>query len=325
MKVRLYISIVLAFNLTLIIYLLLRPQQLQKSHIKIDLIDDFYKTESANINTLVLGDSTIAFGVDASLLKEAYSLAIPGATFLTINTELDRYLFKKSKPKCLLVWTASIAPYYNSYFWSVYLGSGLYSWEEIRKIYDDSVKLKAFPSSEYGLLTYLAKAYFYSRIYFSPLKQIKTFPFMENEKFYQEQKKIITQKKGFIPFLPADRGQSLITDRNTYLFEGFRKIESDDIYLKEVLSKTERENIKVIFVEMPILKNQDKAVYEFNERHIQNISEIIANYKHAEIARNVVDLEADQFRDISHLNTEGAKSFTQAMGPIFEERCEALH
>jgi hypothetical protein len=73
---------------------------------------------------------------------------------------------------------------------------------------------------------------------------------------------------------------------------------------------------------MPILKNQDQKVYEFNESHLNHLSEIIQKYTHAEIVRNTADLEPEHFRDISHLNAEGALVFSQAMSSTLKARCE---
>lgn len=305
-------------------YLVLRPSKLERTHAKIEFINAFYKRPTSTFKSLILGDSTVAFGIKPSQIPDSISLALPGATMLTVKEELQRYLKSKDKPICLIFSTASINEYYESYFWKTFIASQFYSPKEISKIYHNSVKRNIFPSSSYSETIYNFKAAYFKNFYYSAMKKYHLNSQLGLSKretdFFQYQTRQMNKHKGYINNPPA-RGE-LITERNTYLFSPYEKNESDNQYLEEILIMARNHKIKAFYLEMPILFRNDPKVIDFHQKHMANISTVIGKYPEVTHVRFPPMQEAGYFYDISHLNSNGAEFASLSLAKFLKGKCD---
>lgn len=306
--------------------LLFYPYKMERTYYSLESVKNFYAHENkAKLNSLVLGDSTMAFGVRAKMLNNSYSLALPSSTNINVWIELNRFLKNNPPPKCIIYSTSYIKDFYYKGFLSKHISAQFYDWKELQDIYYDSQKDKILPSVESNYLSYFLKVFSKKYLDFTSYTQIRLkrviLPSSEDVSSFNENVKETILEKGHLKSLKL--GDNPMSERQDYLLKAFEVLPSDDRYFEYILEKTQREKIKFIFVEMPILnKTKNSKVENFNQKHALHIQQILSKYANTKFIKpDYIKNELDFF-DANHLNSKGSMIFTDLLSKKILTECE---
>lgn len=324
-SIKKYIILLCLINLALAVFIVFHSPKVEKTHIKIQFLKDYYIKSREKYKTIILGDSTVAFGVNPEKIKDSISLALPGATMLTTFIELTKYNNIVDKPKCVVLSTAYIEEYYDLYLWNTYIPTGLYRSDTIANIYELSEGKNIYPSDRYSAFHYFVKSKFYQLAYQARLIKFELRKFLglstERSDFFEQTLTEINKSNGYVEPIPYNT-DSLISNRTLYLFQDFSPVASEDLYFKEILDYTTKKNIKLFYIEMPILPQKDLKVAAFHSRHIERIQSIISPYSNAELIRIPTIEDPKLYNDISHLNKKGADIYSSLLADALRDKCE---
>lgn len=271
-------------------------------------------------HTVILGDSTAAFGYAAGLFPGTLSLAVFSGSFAEIHEAFDRYLNAFPAPRCVVL-TASYnwAYHRDGKFWDIYALNGFYDWSELRELYETSARVGDFPASEHSLPGFLFKALLFRlRLQGVHLADVQDAIFKRsiyhgNLKFYSsmwENSGSINKSNTIFPFVGAP---------HEHLGQVFRPSALYDEYLDRIVRLAASRGIRLHWIQPPVSSRvlNDAARKHFEELN-GHLRPIILSSPLNRFDGEPKVYPEDHFFSATHLNTRGARVFMMRNRELFE-------
>ena len=270
--------------------------------------------------TLILGDSTAAFGYSAAQVPETLSLAIFNGSFAEIYYAYKKYLDLFPAPRCIVLSASYNWAYHrDGRFWDTYALNGFYGWNDLNDIYETSKKVGDFPAIEHSKIGFFFKFLLYKMrlqgIHLSDIQDaiFKQSVYKGNKRFYKSMRDnagSINKSNSIFPF---------IWEPHAHLSQPFKAAPLYDEYLKRLISMANSKGTQVHWLQLPIsarvYNDMAKKHYIELDRHLRPI--VMSS------SLNTFDGEAKIYPDTqlfsaTHLNISGARRFTNENRLIFE-------
>ncbi len=320
-KKKLYTSfiVLLILNFSFVATLLFYPYRPDRTFLSGEFIRRFYLENKQGWSTLVLGDSTVAYGVAPKFLSNSVSLAIPSASHFSVYLELKRYLAAFPKPQCVLVYTsyndtnllygtfglhASVGHFPRSFVWEA-----LNAWEA------DSNE----PNSK--SISYKLRLHYILNLYFSfdVLKQyrLQTFflPEFAKEHIVNREVTSIQRRAGHVR--SAEIRPLVDPKRHGYLSKPFQAREIEDYFLNKILELANAYEIKLFYIGIPLYLDASSRPEHaaFQLEHWNHIESIVSNSKKGFFIKpnslRELEIESNGYLDINHFNEKGAEKYSK--------------
>ncbi len=328
-RLRIIITGLLILNFGMFVVIVvktIRQTHLQQGYVKADFIRDYYATNPAPASTLILGDSITAFGITPLAFEKAVSLAIPGATHMTVLAEWVRYRKSHPAPNCLLVATAGNQEYYKL-FGELFLRNALFTLDQADSLFVNSAKDQRYPSVAYSRFAFLTAMFIERYILPSPTLLARASLALglktSETTLYTEIKHSIEENRGFLSRNRRAPSKPMADDyRFRHLFHEFQPDETDDYYLNQIAKHLEQERIPLIYVQMPTLPSAEPQPPVYMNARMEHIRQILAPYPNAHIVQIPAPSNSDDFRDAIHLSNKGAIDFSNRLATTVSQFCQ---
>ena len=257
---------------------------------------------------LIMGDSVQKTGIDPSLISEdILNLGLPGAKPMGQYLMLKRYLEKHKPPKVIFLYADPENPRDSLFVILRYF-----------------VNVPEFISI-WGDLTWEERRVFIMRYWVSlderKVALVKRPGYPEsNETFVAAMKK----NQGYMPSPASEKaiGDDYFKEHKERYQSGFSFSARDMKYLHKFIKLASSKNIKVVFLGFLAPKELHDILEEsgFNADYFFFIKVLKRIYPNALFANNpIFYLDNKYFGDMSHLNKEGSKVYTEYLKKLFYE------
>lgn len=280
-----------------------------------------------NFQTIILGDSSTAVSVMPSVLgRLTMNFSGWGTSSMDNYYVLKRYLSVHSPPGCILLSTSyNTDLHYQDKFWSIYIYSGFYSFEELSQIYKDSEEFKGYPSREMSYFEFMLKsAMTRLRLYNLPEVNFNKFVFGNKKTIgkYDVDLEKISDNRGFVGSNAAFSGNKLGLDSEVDFFKrGFIPFEAEDHYLRKIFELSNQNKVKVFFLPAPMASIPDVFSPEIYQEQLgEHIKKLMSSFPNMTYL-NRIPVKNNKFSSLLHIAKEEAHPYTAILRKQMQERC----
>lgn len=279
-----------------------------------------------DLDLLIVGDSTASQNVlapDLPLLKAA-SLAAPGISSIESYYNLKRYLTgmeNRPSPRCVLLMTSYGAQAYHieNFFWPLTVGHSLLRREDALDLYENSIKIHAWPSNRYSRWNYYLKIISEQVGYHLQFNSLKQLLFQPNLTFNHSQRsyRLFRRMDGSGPL--QRRPQWLENRFNgpnqEFLTKPFNPDPVLDLYIEKIAKLTQERGIPLAVAYGPLASSvRDETSERWLNDAIEHVGKIIAPFPHVSNLQKVEWMIDSKFADSTHLKWAFAAEYTKELG-----------
>ena len=257
-----------------------------------------YDAYGKPIETLVMGDSHMAMGMDVAELEAAFNFASPGENFVEMYYKLRHVLEERTNPPKRLVisldyhsFTSRYTQEFDrNYYWGRYLD------------YD------RIDQEHSGFLAGIGMYLIYKFPYISGANELLVY-FLLPQQTEIRNGHIVSQNN----FAEVHDRRTIAEERTRYLFRSTELITNESVeHLQKIIRLADEHDIEVFLVKMPVTR-------EYHESSLRYIEDLDGFYAQIEQAANkagavtVLDFqtqwldEPELFSDPDHLNATGSR------------------
>ncbi|MFA6238501.1 MAG: hypothetical protein WC635_14300 [Bacteriovorax sp.] len=274
---------------------------------------------------IILGDSSTAYSIMPVVLgKRSVNLSGWGGSSLISYYMLKRYLDNHShKPGCVLFSNSHNTDlHYKDKLWTIYILLEFFSVKELSEIYDESVAVNGYPSTEMNYFEFMLKSIL-SVAKLSNMPEVTTskLKYIQSENFLKIVKQMIADR-GFTGNieLPQPR-HSYLDDELKFFSKGFIPHATDDYYFKKILELGREKGIKILFLPSPLASragvfNPDQYRRD-SEYHLKKIMQAYPE----SIYLAPIPVDNKNFITLDHINTDEAFVYSGKLKEQIQAYC----